>query len=89
LHNRAMSMRRLPFAVSRKPPMQEADGPGETVALVGEIVRMLELGLDGKRAALSAEEVCSVKVVAGACFGRCFPIVSARELERTMSDGSC
>ena len=66
MHNRAMSMRRLPFAVSRKPPMQAADGPGETVALVGEIVRMLELGLDGKRAALSAEEVCSVKVVAGA-----------------------
>ena len=39
---------------------------GLQIELVGEIVRLIELGLDGKRAALSAEEVCSVKVVAGA-----------------------
>ena len=42
---------------------------GLQIELVGEIVRLIELGLDGKRAALSAEEVCSVKVVAGAGFG--------------------
>jgi site-specific DNA recombinase len=30
-----------------------------------------------------------LSVVAGARFGRCFPLISARELERTMSAGSC
>jgi hypothetical protein len=62
---------------------------GLQIELVGEIVRLVALGLDGKRAALSAEEVCSVKVVAGARFGRCLPLVSARALERTISPGSC
>jgi site-specific DNA recombinase len=38
---------------------------GLQVELVGEIVRLIELGLDGKRVALSADEMCSVKVVAG------------------------
>jgi hypothetical protein len=50
-------MRRLPFAVPPNVPMQAAERPGETVALVGEIVRLVELGLDGKRAAQSAAEV--------------------------------
>ena len=57
---------------------------GLQIELVGEIVRMIELGLDGKKAALDARTACSVKVVAGAGFGRSFPLVSARELERTM-----
>ena len=54
---------------------------GLQVEIVGEIVKMVELGLDAKQAALPAEAACSVKVVAGARFGRCFPLVSARELE--------
>jgi hypothetical protein len=33
--------------------------------LVGEIVRLVELGLDGERAALSAEKVCAVKWLRG------------------------
>jgi site-specific DNA recombinase len=41
---------------------------GLQIELVGEIVWLIELGLDGKGAALSADEVCSVKVVAGAGF---------------------
>ena len=42
------------------------DGP--QIELVGEIVRMVELGLDAKQAALPGEAACSVKVVAGAGF---------------------
>jgi site-specific DNA recombinase len=38
------------------------------IELVGEIVRMIELGMDGKPAALPVEAACSVKVVAGAGF---------------------
>jgi site-specific DNA recombinase len=41
---------------------------GLQIELVGEIVRMIELGLDGKKAALDARTACSVKVVAGAGF---------------------
>jgi site-specific DNA recombinase len=43
-------------------------GDSFQVELVGEIVRMVELGLEGKKAALPAEAACSVKVVAGAGF---------------------
>jgi hypothetical protein len=39
---------------------------GLEIELVGEIVRMVELGLDGKQAALPKEAASSVKVVAGA-----------------------
>ena len=39
---------------------------GQEVEIVGEIVRMVELGRDAKQAALDAEAACSVKVVAGA-----------------------
>jgi site-specific DNA recombinase len=60
---------------------------GFQVEIVGEIVRMVELSLDAKKAALSEEAACSVKVVAGAGNQRCFPLVSARELERTMPFG--
>jgi site-specific DNA recombinase len=42
------------------------DGP--QVEIVGEIVKMVELGLDAKQAALPKEAACSVKVVAGAGF---------------------
>jgi hypothetical protein len=42
------------------------DGP--QIELVGEIVRMVELGLNAKQAALPGEAACSVKVVAGAGF---------------------
>jgi hypothetical protein len=45
--------------------IRQAEG-GLYIELVGEIVRLIELGLEGKRAALSAEEACSVKVVARA-----------------------
>jgi hypothetical protein len=38
---------------------------------VGEIVKMIELGLDAKQAALLKEVACSVKVVAGACNHLC------------------
>ena len=38
------------------------------IELVGEIVRMIELGLDAKQATLPAEAACSVKVVAGEGF---------------------
>ena len=41
-------------------------GPG--IELVGEIVKMVELGLDAKQAALHEEAACSVKVVAGGGF---------------------
>jgi len=41
---------------------------GPQIELVGEIVRMIELGLDDKKAALPKEAACSVKVVAGAGF---------------------
>jgi site-specific DNA recombinase len=41
---------------------------GLQVEIVGEIVRMVELGLDAKQAALPKEAACSVKVVAGAGF---------------------
>jgi site-specific DNA recombinase len=40
-----------------------AEGPGETIELVGAIARMVALG--HKRAALDARTACSVKVVAG------------------------
>ena len=43
-------------------------GDGQEVEIVGEIVRMVELGRDAKQAALDAEAACSVKVVAGAGF---------------------
>ena len=54
------------------------DGP--QIELVGEIVRMVELGLDAKQAALPGEAACSVKVVAGARNHREFqlpPLLSA------------
>jgi site-specific DNA recombinase len=41
---------------------------GLQVEIVGEIVKMVELGLDAKQAALGEEAACSVKVVAGAGF---------------------
>src|SRR5919106_1370572 len=41
---------------------------GLQVEIVGEIVKMVELGLDAKQAALPQEAACSVKVVAGAGF---------------------
>jgi site-specific DNA recombinase len=41
---------------------------GLQVEIVGEIVKMIELGVDAKPAALGAEAACSVKVVAGAGF---------------------
>jgi site-specific DNA recombinase len=41
---------------------------GLQVEIVGEIVKMVELGVDAKQAALPAEAACSVKVVAGAGF---------------------
>jgi hypothetical protein len=44
------------------------------VEIVGEIVKMLELGLDAKQAALPKEAACSVKVVAGAHNHRQFQI---------------
>jgi hypothetical protein len=44
---------------------------GLQVEIVGEIVRMVELGLDAKQAALPKEAACSVKVVAGACNHLC------------------
>ena len=43
---------------------------GLQVEIVGEIVRMVELGLDAKQAALPKEAACSVKVVAAQC--ECF-----------------
>ena len=54
------------------------DGP--QVEIVGEIVKMVALGLDAKQAALGEEAACSVKVVAGAGFGLCALFV-ARGLE--------
>jgi site-specific DNA recombinase len=39
---------------------------GLRIELVGEIGKMVELGLDAKQAALGDEAACSVKVVAGA-----------------------
>jgi hypothetical protein len=36
--------------------------------MMDEIVRMVELGLDAKQAALPKEAACSVNVVAGAGF---------------------
>ena len=47
---------------------------GRRSSLVGEIVRMVELGLDAKQAALPEEAACSIKVVAGACNHRQFEI---------------
>ena len=41
---------------------------GMQVEIVGEIVRMVEVGLNAKQAALPQEAACSVKVVAGAGF---------------------
>ena len=46
------------------PPAED----GLQVEIVGEIVRMVDLGLDAKQAALPKEAACSVKVVAGAGF---------------------
>src|SRR5919106_1330984 len=43
-----------------------AEGPGETIELVGAIVGMVELA--NKKAALDARTACSIKVVAGAGF---------------------
>ena len=50
---------------------------GLQVEIVGEIVKMIELGLDAKQAALPTEAACSVKVVAGARFGLCALFVAA------------
>jgi site-specific DNA recombinase len=41
---------------------------GLQVEIVGEIVRMVELGLDAREAALPVAAACSVEVVAGAGF---------------------
>ena len=46
--------------------LHPAGEDGQEVEIVGEIVRMVELGRDAKQAALDAEAACSVKVVAGA-----------------------
>jgi hypothetical protein len=63
------SCSKLPGHTSVAPHMP-ASSPeaerGPQIELVGELMRLVELGLDGKRAALSADELCSVKVVAGA-----------------------
>ena len=50
---------------------------GLQVEIVGEIVKMIELGLDAKQAALPKEAACSVKVVAGAGFGLCALFVAS------------
>ena len=47
---------------------------GLQVEIVGEIVKMIELGVDAKQAALPAAAACSVKVVAGAHNHRQFEI---------------
>jgi site-specific DNA recombinase len=60
---------------------------GLQIELLGEIRKIVELGLDAEQAALDEEAACSVKVVAVARFRRGFPLVSARKLERTMSAG--
>jgi site-specific DNA recombinase len=49
-----------------------AEGPGETIELVGAIARMVALG--NKKAALDARTACSVKVVAGAYNHRQFAL---------------
>jgi hypothetical protein len=49
-----------------------AEGVGETIELVGAIVRMVALG--HKKAALDARTACSVKVVAGAYNHRQFAL---------------
>ena len=49
-----------------------AEGPGETIELVGAIARMVELG--NKKATLDSRTACSVKVVAGACNYRQFAL---------------
>jgi hypothetical protein len=51
---------------------------GLQVEIVGEIVKMIELGLDAKQAALPKEAAGSVKVVAGAGFGFCALFVAQR-----------
>jgi site-specific DNA recombinase len=56
-------LRRL---IERVVVRQAEEGP--QVELVGEIVKMVELGLDAKQAALGEAAACSVKVVAGAGF---------------------
>ena len=50
---------------------------GLQVEIVGEIVKMVELGLNAKQAALPKDAACSVKVVAGAGFGLCALFVAA------------
>ena len=50
------------------------DGP--QIELVGEIKKMIELGLNAKQAALPEEAACSVKVVAGAGNHRQFEITT-------------
>lgn len=50
---------------------------GLQVEIVGEIVKMVELGFDAKQAALPAEAACSVSVVAGAGFGLCALFVAS------------
>jgi hypothetical protein len=55
------------------------------IDLHGELAGILGLCREGRRSGgFDAETVAQIKVVAGAGFGRSFPLVSARELERTM-----
>jgi hypothetical protein len=55
---------------------------GLQVEIVGEIVRMVELGLDARQAALPKEAACSVKVVAGACNTLCLLLFASTRIGR-------
>jgi hypothetical protein len=64
------------------------DDGGLDVALQGDLARILQLCDAGERKSKRPGTDVpgrELSVVAGARFGRCFPLVSAHELERTMS----
>ena len=62
-HRRKYLLRGLIERVGDRPAEE-----GPQVEIVGEIVKMVELGLDAKQAALPQQAACSGKVVAGAGF---------------------
>jgi hypothetical protein len=46
-------------------PAEDSSKDGLQVEIVGEIVKMVELGLNAKQTALPKEAACSVQVIAG------------------------
>jgi site-specific DNA recombinase len=69
-------------------PKEEDGRKSLSIDLEGALAGVLALAMNDKRPLAGSDlNVREITLVAGAGFGRCFPLMSARELERTMLAG--